>query len=443
MNPHKDAKALPDTIDDFLGQRQNHDLLRIVLCGSVGDGKSTLTAHLLEKSQALVDKQPPAWQTDAGEQDRHSAVAYRYAASQHRQFILADTPGHAQDICHLVTAASTADVAVLLVDAQHGLTSQTRRHAYLCALMGIRHLALVINKMDGVRFHAAVYTKISGDFHDFATTLSFKSVTAIPLSALNGDNITAPSVNLHWYHGPTLTSYLDTVQVTRAQTDRLVFPVQWLNRPNASFWGLSGTLAEGSVQVGDTLRVSASGERATVAEIITMNGSPHIAHAGEPVTLRTDRELNAAPGDIIALANTPLDTTDQFEATVIWLHEEEGLTGRTYDIQLSTQSATASITLIKHRIDALSHDATKTLARNDISVCNLALSKPLVVDTYTRSKTLGSFILIDRYSHATVATGVISHSLRRAQNVHKQALSITRTPTTLTTCPVPNHLMIL
>lgn len=429
MDQSKDTRALPVTIEDFLAQQKDKDLVRIIICGSSDDGASALINCLSRKSVPSFSHPTPALSSESREAIIGGNVAYHRFASTHRQFIIADTAGHAQHVRNLVTAASNADVAVLLVDIQSGLTTQTRHHAYLCALMGIKHLALAVNQMDRVRFPAEPYTNVVERFHDFAKALGFASVTAIPLSALKGDNITTQSANMRWYNGPTLISYLDSVPVAPAQTDRLVFPVQWVSQPNAPFWGLSGTIAEGQVRTGDSVRVTASGQQATVTEIVTMDGALQVARAGEAVTLRLDRTLQASRGDIIALANAPLETTDQFEATVVWMHEEEGLTGRTYDISLSTQSATASITLIKHRIDTdtLAHDAAKTLALNDISSCNIASSKPLVFDTYTRSKTLGSFILIDRYSHATVAAGVITHSLRRAQNVHKQALSITRT----------------
>ncbi|MFZ4539741.1 adenylyl-sulfate kinase, partial [Propionivibrio sp.] len=355
-------------------------------------------------------------------------VAYRYFATNRRKFIVADTPGHEQYTRNMVTGSSTADVAVLLIDARLGVLTQTRRHAYLVSLMGIRHVALVINKMDLVSYDASVFTRIREEFEGFAQTLEFESITAIPLSALKGDNITQRSAQTPWYSGPTLMGYLETIEIKPLVIDKLVFPVQWVNRPDSSFRGFSGTVAEGSVCIGDEIRVTASGQTARLAEIVTMNGVLPEAKAGDAVTLRLDREIDASRGDVISLSRQPLEMTDQFEATIVWMNEEAGLIGRSYDIKLATQWATASITTIKHRVDinTLAHDACKMLSLNDICVCNLATSKPLGFASYAHSKALGGFILVDRFTNATVAAGMISHSLRRAQNVHKQALSITR-----------------
>jgi bifunctional enzyme CysN/CysC len=296
------------------------------------------------------------------------------------------------------------------------------------SLMGIRHVVLAVNKMDLANFDHSVFKDICQGFESFAQTLGFSSITAMPLSALKGDNITERSINTPWYQGPTLMGYLQTVEVTPITSDRLVFPVQWVNRPNDSFRGFSGYVSEGQVKVGDEIRVTLSGHTATVTEIVRMDGPLQQAVCGDAVTLKLDKEIDASRGDIISLSQRPLETTDQFEATLVWMHEEAGLIGRSYDIKLATQWATASITNIKHRVDInnLAHEASTQLALNDISVCTLATSKPLVFDSYQNSKALGSFILVDRISNATVAAGMINHSLRRAQNVHKQALSITR-----------------
>jgi bifunctional enzyme CysN/CysC len=328
----------------------------------------------------------------------------------------------------MVTGASTADVAVLLVDARLGLLSQTRRHAYLVALMGIRHVVLAVNKMDAVGFAASTFNTIQDAFEAFAKPLGFESISALPLSALRGDNVTQRSARTPWYGGPTLMAYLETIAATPPVADKLVFPIQWVNRPDSSFRGLSGSIAQGSVRLGDTLRVTASGQSAQVTQIVTLDGDLDQASAGQAVTLVLGREVDASRGDVLGQSNNPLEATDQFEATLVWMDTDPGLTGRSYHIKLATQWATASITNIKHRVDinTLAHDASTNLALNDISVCNIASSKPLVFDSYANSKTLGGFILVDRYTHATVAAGMIRHSLRRAQNVHAQALSITR-----------------
>jgi bifunctional enzyme CysN/CysC len=447
---HAPVVPRPATMQAFLHQQQSQDLLRFITCGSVDDGKSTLIGRLLWESQQLFDDQLAALQAESKkygtqgndidfallvdglaaerEQGITIDVAYRFFASPGRKFIVADTPGHEQYTRNMVTGASTAQVAVLLVDARQGILTQTRRHAYLVSLMGIRHVVLAINKMDLVGFSEATFNTIQEEFERFSATLGFDAVTAIPLSALKGDNITQRSANTPWYAGPTLMGYLETVKVAQAGSERLVFPVQWVNRPNASFRGFSGTVTEGSVRVGDEVRVTASGHTATVASIVTMDGPLTQASAGDAVTLTLSKEIDASRGDVLSPSQQPLEMTDQFEATLVWMHEDAGLVGRSYDIKLATQWASASLTTIKHRVDinTLAHDACTALALNDIAVCNIAVSKPLVFDSFAHSQTLGSFILVDRYTHATVAAGMVRHSLRRAQNVHQQALSIAR-----------------
>lgn len=444
------AATRPSTIDALLEQQQDQDLLRFITCGSVDDGKSTLIGRLLWESHQLFDDQLATLRSESQkygtqgddidfallvdgltaerEQGITIDVAYRFFATGKRKFIIADTPGHEQYTRNMVTGASTAEVAVLLVDARHGILTQTRRHAYLASLMGIRHVVLAINKMDLVNFDPAVFKRTGESFQQFSPTLGFASITAIPLSALKGDNITRRSANTPWYSGPTLMGYLETVENASQSSERLVFPVQWVNRPDSSFRGFSGSLAEGRVKLGDEIRVTSSGQTATVAEIVSMDGSLKEAVTGDAITLRLSKEVDVSRGDVLSLSQSPLETTDQFEATLVWMSEEAGLIGRNYDIKLATQWASASITKIKHRldIDTLAHQASKHLALNDISVCNIATSKPLVFDSYQHSQTLGGFILVDRFSHATVAAGMIRHSLRRAQNVHQQALSIAR-----------------
>jgi bifunctional enzyme CysN/CysC len=448
--PNKERAIQPTSIEAYLAQQQDQDLLRFITCGSVDDGKSTLIGRLLWDAQQLTDDQLASLKseskkhgTQGGEIDfallvdglsaeREQGitidVAYRFFSTHKRKFIVADTPGHEQYTRNMVTGASTADLAIILVDARQGILTQTRRHAYLVSLMGIRHVVLAVNKMDLANFDHSVFKDICRGFESFAQTLGFTSITAMPLSALKGDNITERSVHTPWYQGPTLMGYLQTVEVTPITSDRLVFPVQWVNRPNDSFRGFSGYVGEGQVKVGDEIRVTLSGHTATVAEIVSMDGPLQQAVSGDTITLKLDKEIDASRGDIISLSQRPLETTDQFEATLVWMNEEAGLIGRSYDIKLATQWATASITNIKHRVDInnLAHEASTQLALNDISVCTLASSKPLVFDSYQHSKTLGSFILVDRISNATVAAGMINHSMRRAQNVHKQALSISR-----------------
>lgn len=444
------ALATDATIEAFLAQQGDQDLLRFITCGSVDDGKSTLIGRLLWDARQLTDDQLTALQADSKkhgtqgkdldfallvdglsaerEQGITIDVAYRFFSTAKRKFIVADTPGHEQYTRNMVTGASTADVAVILIDARQGVLTQTRRHAYLVSLMGIRQVVVAVNKMDLVGFDEGIFRQITEEFREFSQSLGFEKIIPIPLSALKGDNITQRSTHTPWYNGPTLMGCLETLEIAAPASERLVFPVQWVNRPDASFRGFSGYVAEGQVSVGDEVRASLSGHTATVTDIIGMNGSTQSANGADAVTLTLSKEIDVSRGDILSLSHSPLEVTDQFEAVLIWMNEDAGLNGRSYDIKLATQWASASITNIKYRIDTntLARDASRHLSLNDISVCTLATSKPLVFDRYQQSRTLGSFILVDRVTHATVAAGLINHSLRRAQNVHRQALSITR-----------------
>ncbi|HEY4038982.1 MAG TPA: sulfate adenylyltransferase subunit CysN, partial [Burkholderiaceae bacterium] len=443
------APALTD-LPQFLQQRRQQDLLRFITCGSVDDGKSTLIGRLLWEAHQLSDDQIATLRSDSrrygtqGDEldfallvdglaaEREQAitidVAYRYFGTARRKFIVADTPGHEQYTRNMVSGASTAEAAVLLVDVRHGLVMQTRRHTHLVSLMGIRNVALVVNKMDLVGFDAAVFERIRDEFLHLAERLGLAAIAAIPVSALRGDNVTERSAHTPWYSGPTLLGYLEAVEPAAPAADRLVFPVQWVNRPTAQFRGYSGSVAEGSVQVGDEIRVTASGRTAAVAEIATFDGPLQQAVQGEAVTLLLDRELDASRGDVLSLTRSPLETSDHFEATLVWMSDEPGLVGRSYDLKLATQWSAASITTIKHRVDVntLAHEACRKLELNDICVCNVATSRPLAFDSYVASRSLGSFILVDRFNRATVGAGMIRHNLRRSQNVHWQALSISR-----------------
>ncbi|RIY41553.1 sulfate adenylyltransferase subunit CysN [Neopusillimonas maritima] len=435
---------------DWIAQQSGHDLLRFITCGSVDDGKSTLIGRLLWESKQLFDDQLATLEADSrrhgtqGEEidfallvdglaaEREQGitidVAYRFFATQHRKFIVADTPGHEQYTRNMVTGASTADVAVLLADARHGVLTQTRRHAFLTSLVGIRHVVLAVNKMDLVNYNQATFNEIEETFKTFAQALGFESITAIPVSALKGDNMVERSTHTGWYTGPTLLGYLETVPVTRRNDQQFVLPVQWVNRPDAGFRGFSGTVVAGHIEPGETVRVTASGQTANVARMVTMDGDLNKAQAGDAITLTLDTEIDASRGDMLTRADTPLNTTDQFEATIVWMHDDPGLVGRSYEMKLANQWAGATLTTIKHRINVntLAHEAARQLGLNDISVCNVALSRPVAFDTYANLPALGGFILVDRFTHATVAAGMITHSLRRAQNVHRQALSITR-----------------
>jgi len=426
------------------------DLLRFITCGSVDDGKSTLIGRLLFESQQIPDDQlatlkrdSPRFGTQGGsidfallvdglsaerEQGITIDVAYRYFSSTNRSFIVADTPGHEQYTRNMVTGASTAKLAVLLVDARHGLTAQTRRHAYLVSLMGLEHVVVAVNKMDLVEFDETSFFAIDDEFKNYARNFGFTSITSIPLSALHGDNVTAHSSRMPWYTGATLLEHLETVDIGPPMHDGSAFPVQWVNRPSADFRGYCGTLAAGQLKLGDAMRVAQSGQIANISRIVTGDGDRPTAATGDAITLCLDREIDISRGDVLSLAEQPIETSDQFEATIIWLHEEAGLASRRYDLKLASQWTGASITAIKHRInvDTLAEEPARKLELNDITVCNIATTQPLAFEPYSNSRELGGFILVDRYTHATVAAGLIRHSLRRAQNVHRQPLSITR-----------------
>ncbi len=449
-NPQRQMSA-PASIEAFLAQQQDQDLLRFITCGSVDDGKSTLIGRLLWDAQQLFDDQLATLKLDSqkyGTQGEHIDfallvdglaaereqgitidVAYRFFASSKRKFIVADTPGHEQYTRNMVTGASTADVAILLVDARAGLLTQTRRHAFLASLMGVRHVVLAINKMDLIDFNQGPFQQIRQAFETFAKPLGFDAITAIPISALKGDNITRPSAHTPWYAGPTLMAYLDSVTVKRKTSEALAFPIQWVNRPNADFRGFCGTVSQGRLRIGDEIRVTASGQTARVSDMVTLDGSVSVAEEGDAITVCLDRQIDASRGDILSHAQQPLETTDQFEAALVWMHEDAGMSGRSYELKLATQWTSAAITNIKYRIDVntLSHEASKTMQLNDICVCTLATTQALAFDSFERSTSLGSFILVDRFTHATVAAGMIRHSLRRAHNIHRQALSVART----------------
>jgi bifunctional enzyme CysN/CysC len=446
----ENARDAQQRVDDYLAAQERLGLLRFITCGSAHDGKSTLVGRLLWEAQQLYGDQVAALQADSRnhgtqggdidfalrvddlaaerEQGAPIDVAYRFFSTGKRQFIAADTPGHEQYTRDMVAGASTADAAVLLVDACNGVATQTRRHAYLARLLGIRHVVLAVNKMDAVAYDPAVFNAIEQAFRAFARDIGLANITAIPLSALKGDNVLAASVHMPWYAGPTLLGCLETLELEKPAGQPLVFPVQWINRADPDFRGISGTVAEGRVAVGDEVRITASGNTAKVARVVTFGGDLPHAVAGQAVTLVLDREIDVSRGDVLSQAQNPLEVTDQFEATLVWLHEDPGLSGRTYDLRLATQWTPASITSVEYRIDVntRAHEARKRLELNDICVCKFATTRPVVFDAFERSPALGAFILVDRYSHATVGAGLIRHSLRRAQNIHRHAHDVTR-----------------
>jgi bifunctional enzyme CysN/CysC len=357
-------------------------------------------------------------------------VAYRFFSTEKRKFIVADTPGHEQYTRNMVTGASTADLAVILVDARKGVLTQTRRHAYLVALMGIRHAVLAVNKMDLVDWSRERFEDISAEFSEFARGVGLSDVLAVPISGLKGDNIASKSALTPWYAGPSLIKHLETVEIDEERRARAAFrmPVQWVNRPNADFRGFAGMIASGTVAPGDRVRLAPSGRMSTVARIVTKDSDLAHAVAGQSVTLTLADEVDCSRGDVIAAADDPIEASDQYETTLIWMADEPLLPGRPYWLKLGAKTVSATITEIKYKVNVntLEHAAAKVLELNEIAVCNVSLDQPAPFAPYAESPDLGGFILIDRASNATVGAGLIHFALRRAQNVHWQALDVTR-----------------
>jgi bifunctional enzyme CysN/CysC len=443
--------AHPD-VEAYLDTHRNKSLLRFITCGSVDDGKSTLIGRLLYDSKLLFDDQLTALEADSKrigtqngaldfallvdglaaerEQGITIDVAYRFFATDKRKFIVADTPGHEQYTRNMVTGASTADLAVILIDARKGVLTQTRRHAYLASLMGITRIVLAVNKMDLVGYDQAVFERIRADFTAFAQRINLADITAIPLSGLNGDNVTRASALMPWYNGPVLLEHLETVALDedRARAAPFRLPVQWVNRPNHEFRGFSGQIASGVVSKGDAVRVSPSGRATSVARIVTADGDLERAVAGQSVTLAFADEVDCSRGDIIAAAADSPQIADQFQAAIIWMDEAPLLPGRPYWIKVGAQTAVATVTEIRHRINVntLEQCAAKQLALNEIGVCNISLDRPIAFDAYEQNRDTGGFILIDRMSNATAGAGLLAFALRRSQNLHWQALDVDR-----------------
>nr|WP_175800855.1 sulfate adenylyltransferase subunit CysN [Burkholderia anthina] len=448
----RDTLDTLDTLDRHADDTQTKDLLRFITCGSVDDGKSTLIGRLLYESNMLFDDQLTQLEADSKkvgtqggdldfallvdglsaerEQGITIDVAYRFFATARRKFIVADTPGHEQYTRNMITGASTADLAVILIDARKGVLTQTRRHSHLVALIGIKRIVLAINKMDLVDYDRAVFERIDADYRAFAAELGLEEIVSIPMSALRGDNVIAPSARLPWYAGPTLMQHLDTLplveRVTRDEPFRL--PVQWVNRPHLNFRGYAGSIASGEVRVGERVRVLPSGKESRVVSVITPAGEADVARAGEAVTLTLADEIDISRGDMIARADAPPEVADQFEATLVWMHDEPLLPGRPYLVKLGTQIVSATCATPKHKIDVNTreHLAARTLALNEIGVCNLSFDRPVAFDPYDRNRHTGGFIVIDRFTNDTVGAGMLHFALRRAHNVHWQAVDVDR-----------------
>ena len=439
-------------IDAYLLQHQNKSMLRFITCGSVDDGKSTLIGRLLYDSQMIFEDQLAALEADSKrvgtqgqnidfallvdglaaerEQGITIDVAYRFFSTEKRKFIVADTPGHEQYTRNMVTAASTADLAVILIDARQGVLKQTKRHSYLVHLLGIRNVVVAITKMDLVDYSQQRFDAIVADYRAFAHSIGIEQFTPIPISGLNGDNITTKSERMPWYTGPALLSFLENVPVDgeHRATQPFRMAVQWVNRPNSDFRGFSGWIESGTVESGDAIRVLPSGRVSKIQSIVTFDGTLPKAVAGQSVTLTLTDEVDCSRGDLIVAADALLEVADQFEATIVWMDEQEMLPGRPYRFKLGTSVATATITKPKYQIDVdtIAHVAADTLALNAIGVCNLSLDRPLPFDAYENNPDLGGFILIDRITNRTVAAGMIHFALRRSHNIHWQSIDIGR-----------------
>ncbi len=437
-------------IEQYLKAHENKSLLRFITCGSVDDGKSTLIGRLLYESKMLFEDQLAAVEADSKkwgtqgdaidfallvdglaaerEQGITIDVAYRFFSTDKRKFIVADTPGHEQYTRNMVTGASTADVAILMVDARKGILTQTRRHSFLVSLLGIRHIVVAINKMDLVDYAEKTFRQIVEDYSAFARQLGLQDVTFIPMSAFKGDNIIEPSNAMPWYHGTTLMGYLETVEIDDARMQREPFrlPVQWVNRPNLDFRGFAGQVASGVIRPGDRIRVQPSGRQSTVARIVTRDGDLAQAVAGQSITLTLADEIDISRGDVISTVDAPAEVADQFETTLVWMHDEPMLPGRPYLLKIGAKTVTATITEIKHQVNVntLEHIAAKKLELNGIAECNLSLDRPIAFDAYAHNRDTGGFILVDRLSNNTVGAGMINFALRRAHNIHFQHVDV-------------------
>ena len=448
---HK-SDLISSDIHAYLKSHEHKGLLRFITCGSVDDGKSTLIGRLLYESKLIFEDQLAALEADSkkvgtqgGELDfallvdglaaeREQGitidVAYRYFSTDRRKFIVADTPGHEQYTRNMVTGASTADVAVILVDARKGVLTQTRRHSYIVSLLGIRHVVLAINKMDLMEYSQKTFDAIVAAYREFAQQIGLTNIVPVPLSALRGDNILERSTRMPWHQGPTLMEYLESVEIEDdLQHKPFRLPVQWVNRPNQDFRGFAGTIASGTIRRGDTVRALPSGRQSRVTRIVGYERDLDTAVAGQSITLTLADEIDVSRGDVLAAADSPPAVSDQFQATIIWMHDEPMLRGRPYIIKLGTRTLTGSITTPRHKVNVntLERLAAKQLELNEIGVCNLSFDRAIPFDAYADNRETGGFILIDKLSNDTVGAGLLNFALRRAENIHWQALDVNKT----------------
>jgi bifunctional enzyme CysN/CysC len=444
-----ESVAAVDNVRDYLAGQERKSLLRFLTCGSVDDGKSTLIGRLLSDTRQIFEDQLAALERDSRkhgttgddfdfallvdglEAEREQGitidVAYRFFSTPKRKFIVADTPGHEQYTRNMATGASTADLAIVLVDARQGVVAQTRRHSIIASLLGIRHVVVAVNKIDLVGFDREVFEKIAADYQEFARSLNFTSIVPIPISARYGDNVTTRSERMGWYSGPTLVDHLETVVVDDAVAELpFRFPVQYVNRPNLDFRGYAGTVASGSVAPGDEVVVAKSGKAARVKRIVAHGGDLAAAVAGQAITLVLDGEVEVSRGNMLVSPTARPEVADQFMANIVWFDENALQPGRSYLLRTETDQVSATVTDLKHRLNVnnFAQEAAKSLGMNEVGVCNLSTQAPIAFDSFAENRATGAFILIDRISNATVGAGMILHGLRRAENIHWQALDV-------------------
>ena len=446
------SELIATDIESYLKSHEEKSLLRFITCGSVDDGKSTLIGRMLYESHMLFDDQLSSLKADSkkvgtqGEEidfallvdglaaEREQGitidVAYRFFSTDKRKYIVADTPGHEEYTRNMATGASTADVAIILVDAEQGVLTQTRRHSFIVSMVGVKKVLLAINKLDLVNYSEEIYDKIVSDYQDFAqTALDIDSITSIPISALIGDNVVKKSENTPWYNGQTIMEYLETVEISNQKTlQSFRMPVQWVNRPNSNFRGFSGLISSGKINSGDKIRILPGGQTSTIKSIVTWGGNLATAKAGQSVTIILDDEIDVSRGDVITISEDPCSEADQFQARILWMNENPMMPGRQYLLKSNSQSAMLTLGRLKHRIDVntLDHLPAKTLELNEIGVCNISLDKRIAFDSYDKNQTMGGFIVIDRLSNNTVGMGLIDFALRRSENIHWQKMDVSQ-----------------
>lgn len=449
---YKTEDLIAEDINAYLDLHQHKSMLRFITCGSVDDGKSTLIGRLLYDSKMIFEDQLESLESDSKklgtqgqeidfallvdglaaerEQGITIDVAYRFFATEKRKYIVADTPGHEQYTRNMVTGASTADLAVILIDARKGILTQTRRHSYLAHLIGIKNIVLAVNKMDLIDYNQDKYYQIISDYAEFAKQIGITGFTPIPLSGLKGDNIASKSDAMPWYDGVSLIDHLDDLQISSDtnQSEDFRMAVQWVNRPNLDFRGFSGQITKGTIAPGDPVRILPSGKTTIVDKIVTMDGDLEVANKGQSITITLKDEVDCSRGDVIVAADNPPEVADQFETTIVWMAEDAMLPGRAYAMKIGTQLVSATVQSPKYQINVNSHEqmAAKTLELNNIGVCEISTDKRITFEPYNDNRAMGGFILIDRITNATVAAGMIHFALRRSQNVHWQAIDINR-----------------